>query len=75
MKKFTVSGTVTVPVNFHVEVEAINQEDAERLALEHVLWDTDYDLVDFDGNSVEFLEEDIVIDFVEELDEKGLPVK
>lgn len=62
--KYRISGSVIVPVSYSIEVEATSAEAAEVLVREQLLTSREYRVLDFDGNSIDFGDDDIEVDEV-----------
>ncbi len=62
--KYRISGSVIVPVSYSIEVEATTAEAAEVLVREQLLTNRSYRVLDFDGNSIDFGDDDIEVDEV-----------
>jgi hypothetical protein len=67
MGKFNVSLTVFAPIATVIEVEAEDEDAAEDKAINIVLTDPHYRVLDFNGNQQEIIGDDINIDGVEEV--------
>ena len=64
LKIYRVSGSVVVPVSFSIEMEASSVEDAEARVRDMVLTSKSYRVLDFDGNGIDFSDDDINVDEV-----------
>lgn len=62
LKTFRVSGSVIVPVGYSIEVKASSEEDAEVRVRDLLLTSKSYRVLDFDGNSIDFSDDDIEVD-------------
>jgi len=63
IKTFRVSGTVNVPLSFSIEVKASSEEDAEARVRDSLLTSkSSYKVKDFDGNNIDFIDDDIDVD-------------
>lgn len=65
MAKFTVSGSIEVPISFNIQVDAETEEQAKDQAIDLLLKKKQYSVHDFDGNRVDFDPGDIDIYDVE----------
>jgi hypothetical protein len=65
MPRFNVMLTITAPVSTSIEVNAPNARTAAAKAVQHVLESPDYRILDFDGNSIDILKDDVTVDEVE----------
>jgi hypothetical protein len=65
IKTFNVAGSVTLPIGFVLQVEAENAAAAEKEARRMLVTSSAYTIHDFDGNKVDFDDDDIDVSCVE----------
>jgi len=63
--KYNVGITVNAPISTVVEVEAASEEEAEEKARALVLAGGRYLVRDFDGNSLDILDDDLNVDSID----------
>jgi hypothetical protein len=63
--KYNVGITVNAPISTVVEVEAASEEEAEEKARALVLEGEHYRVKDFDGNSLDILDDDLNVDSID----------
>ena len=63
--KFNVGITVNAPISTVVEVEAEDEDEAIDKAHDLVLHDKRYTVRDFDGNAVDFIDDDLSTDSID----------
>jgi hypothetical protein len=62
LKKFRVSGNVVVSIGYSIEMEGSSEEDAEARVRNELLTSDSYRVLDFDGNHMDFSDDDIYVD-------------
>ncbi len=64
LKTYQVSGSVVVPVGYSISMEASSVEDAEARVRDMLLTSRKFYVTDFDGNKIDFSDDDINVDEV-----------
>ncbi len=72
LKTYRVSGSVLVPVSYSIEVQASSEDDAEVRVRDQLLTSKSFKLVDFDGNNIDFQNDDIDVDEIDDLKQQQL---